>query len=68
MKKLFLVKALTYDNFDPSFLYIAETEQEAGNRAYEHLEGQVYSIFPHEITEVDGYEIKLVKKEVTNEQ
>ncbi|MBR5172495.1 MAG: hypothetical protein IKW14_03755 [Phascolarctobacterium sp.] len=63
MKKLFFVKALTYDNFDPSFLYIAETEQEAGNRAYERLEGQVYSIYPNEITEVDGYEVKLVKKE-----
>lgn len=67
MKKLFLVKALTYDSFDPCFLYIAETEQEAGNRAYERLEGQVYSIFPTEITEVDGYVIKLIKKEEVNE-
>lgn len=62
MKKLFLVKALTYDNFDPSFLCVTETEQEASKWVYERLEGQVYGIYPNEITEVDGYEVKLVKK------
>ena len=60
MKKLFLVKTLTYDGSDPVFLYVNETDKEAANRAFVD---SVYSVFPCEIAEVDGYEVKLVKKE-----
>lgn len=67
MKKLFFVRALTYDNSDPIYIFATETEQEATKRVYERLEGQVYAVYPCEITEVDGYEIKLVKKEESNE-
>lgn len=67
MKKLFLVRTLTYDDSDPTYIFATETEQEATKRAYERLEGQVYGIYPNEITEVDGYVIKLIKKEEVNE-
>ena len=67
MKKLFLVKTLTYDDSDPTYIFATETEQEAAKRAYERLEGQVYAVYPCEVIEVDGYEIKLVKKEESNE-
>lgn len=61
-KKLYLVKSLGYSE-DRSILIVAESLEEAKKRVYELEDGQVYSIFPREISEVDGYEIKVVSKE-----
>lgn len=60
-KKLYLVKSLGYSE-DRSILIVAESPEEAKKRVYELEDGQVYSIFPREISEVDGYEIKVVSK------
>lgn len=67
MNNLFLIRTVNFDGSDHFYLYVAETGKEAAKKALDRFEGQIYTAYPYPLYEVNGYEVKLIKKEATNE-